>query len=186
MPYPMFVLTYPEWKLKRTALAGITYYVEYDRSYVAIVISQTAERVEIYRTDIIKDVTDNNLVDFETTIKSSSTVKLTIADIMSAELNVSGGQEPMVRVAFGSIPAAYGVGAQLVTTAFRNILQVRNNTDVSIVVSLDGATDHFQLGSGEIGDYTGVAMVSGATVRVRYDVGAPTSGEVVLSVWSDA
>ncbi len=97
----------------------------------------------------------------------------------------AGGQETMVRVAFGSVPAAYGAGAQLVTTAFRNILQVRNNLDQAIVITLDGTTDHFQLKSGEVGDYTGVAMLSGATVRVHYDGVVPTSGEVVISAWSN-
>ena len=186
MSYPTYILSYADWKTKRTALAGVTYYVEHDRSYVAIVVSKTAERVEIYRVDIIKYVTDPNLADFESAIKPGATVKLTLEDIMAAELSTSGGQEPFVRVAFGSVPAAFGAGAQLVTTAFRNIVHVRNNTDQAVIVSLDGATDHFYLATGEAQEFSGVAVVSGGTIQIRYDVTPPTTGEVVLSAWSDA
>lgn len=187
MSYPMYILSYADWKVKRTALAGVTYYVNFDNSYIAIVISQTAERVEIYRANIIKNSTDPNLADFESAIKPSAVVKTSVDDIIAADLlAATAGQEPMVRVAFGSVPSSYGAGAQLVTTGFRNILQIRNNTDAAIVISLDGVIDHFQLGSGEIGSYTGVAMVSGATVRIKDDGVSPTSGEVVMSAWSDA
>jgi len=186
MSYPTYILSYTDWKAKRTALAGTTYYLEHGRSYVAIVVSKTAERVEIYRVDVIKDTTDPNLTDFELNIKPTAIVKISIANIMSAELVSSGGQESLVRVAFGAVPAAYGVGAQIVATDFRNILQVRNNTDQPIIISLDGVTDSFYLGSGEVQEYTGVAVPSGSAVQIRSDVTPPSSGEVIMSLWSDA
>ena len=149
MSYPTYTPSYADWKIKRTELAGVTYYIEHGKSYLAVVISKTAERVEIYQANIIRNITDPNLVDFETNIKSTATQKISIDDIIVAELGISGGQEPFVRIAFGSVPAAYGAGAQLVTTDFRNIVHVRNNTDEPVVISLDGATDHFYLASGE-------------------------------------
>jgi hypothetical protein len=185
MSYPTFILSYAVWKAKRTALAGITYYLEHGRSYVAIVISQTAERIEVYRADIIKDDADPNLTDFETNIKPTAVKKTSIEDIMAEELLASsGGHEPLVSVAFGSVPAAYGAGAELVTTGFRNILQVRNKTNQEIFITLDGTTDHFYLEAGEVGDYKGISLSVGATVRIKYDSVAPTSGSVLLSAWS--
>ena len=109
-----------------------------------------------------------------------------IGDVDVASLPVAaGGTETLVRIAFGSVPVAYGAGAQLVTTAVRNHLLVRNDTDGDILLSLDGATDNFKILANEVGSFDGVTIASAATVRIKQDAGAPASGEVTISAWSD-
>ncbi len=116
-------------------------------------------------------------------VKSDVTGRLEITGSIGGA--PSGGTETLARIAFGSVPVAYVIGAQLVTTAIRNHLLVRNDTDGDILLSLDGATDNFKILANEVGSFDGVTIASGATVRVKQDGGAPSLGEVTISAWSD-
>lgn len=86
MSYPTYILSYDQWKATRTAVGGTTYVVAFDKSYVALVISSTTERVQIYRADIIRFPDDPNLSDFEANILPTATQKDTIEDAIAAEL----------------------------------------------------------------------------------------------------
>lgn len=81
-------------------------------------------------------------------------------------------------VAFGSITNSY---VTLFTpTAATKILQMRNNTNAAISVSMDaGSTTNYTLDSGDAVslDLLSNALSMGATaIQVKYAVGAPTSG----------
>ncbi len=81
-------------------------------------------------------------------------------------------------IAFGSITNAY----QTIFTpsASTKLLFMRNNTDVSISVSMDGGTTlNFVLDSGDqiAVDFLSNALISTTTaIQIKYTVGAPASG----------
>jgi hypothetical protein len=79
-------LSYAEWKTTRTALAGATYVVKYDKHYIGIVIDSSAERYEVYCAEIVRFPDDPNLVDFETNIEPTAVEKVCIEDAIAAEL----------------------------------------------------------------------------------------------------
>ena len=97
---------------------------------------------------------------------------------------VTGGAETFVRVAFGSIPVSYGVGAQLTTTENRTALFVKNDTNRALVVSLAGTNDNWKVAGSETLAVDNIHIPSGTTIRVRYDSASPANGEVILSAWS--
>ena len=88
MSYPTYIQTYTDWKALRTSLSQTgtdTAVVTHDKSYTALFVSKTADRVQIYRADIIRFADDPNLSDFETNILTDSpTLKTTVEDALAA------------------------------------------------------------------------------------------------------
>lgn len=197
MSYRQFKLSYTDWKTLQTALTANVYYETVQSRYKSIVIDIIRENV--YFTEIDRIVPNTNLTDFETNIKSGATSVSDVADAVAIEIPLTpaangaitslpapnGGTETLVRISFGSVLVAYDAGAQLVTTAARNHLMVRNDTDGDILLSLDGSTNHFKILANEVAAFDGVTIADASTVRIKRDGGAPTSGEVTLSAWSD-
>lgn len=78
--------TYATWKAARTALAGTTYVVTYDRHYIGIVIDSSLERWEVYCTEVVRFSDDSNLADFVANVLPGSTAVSTIEDAITLEL----------------------------------------------------------------------------------------------------
>ena len=91
MSYPTYIQSYADWKALRTTLSqtgAATAVVTRDKSYVALFVSKTADRVQIYRADIIRFPDDPNLADFETNILTDTpTLKTNVEDASAALIN---------------------------------------------------------------------------------------------------
>ena len=87
MSYPTYIQSYADWKALRTTLSQTgtaTAVVTSAKSYTALFISKTAERVQIYRADIIRFPDDPNLSDFEANILTDTpTLKTTVEDALA-------------------------------------------------------------------------------------------------------
>ena len=88
MSYPTYIQSYADWKALRTSLGqtgASTAVVTYDKSYTALFVSKTADRVQVYRADIIRFPDDPNLSDFESSILTDTpTLKTNIDDALAA------------------------------------------------------------------------------------------------------
>lgn len=87
MSYPTFNLTYAEWITRRDGLSqtgALTAVITRDKSYVALFVSKTADRVQVYRIDIIRFPDDTNLADFEADILTDTpTLKDNVDDALA-------------------------------------------------------------------------------------------------------
>lgn len=99
--------------------------------------------------------------------------------------------EPLRSLAFGSVGASY--------TALGNPLEdpiinykISNFTDANIIVSFDGVTDHDVVAANGFvlydvqanhGKGLALALTEGAQVYVKRESGAPTTGNVYLTVF---
>lgn len=92
-------------------------------------------------------------------------------------------------VAFGSITASYGnLGAAL--TEVLVMMTIKNTTDVTLWVSEDGSTDHYEIPSGTMESFDFQAntpddKISGKSVGTQFEVKAasgalPASGNIIL------
>ena len=99
--------------------------------------------------------------------------------------------EPLRSLAFGSITSTYaGIGTSLANACRQFILN--NNTDVLLIFSLDGVTDHFVLaansqliddiGSNSLFPGGSWNMAQGTRLYVR-TAGSPSIGAVYFSVF---
>lgn len=110
---------------------------------------------------------------------------------MSYSFSVRLRAEPLRSLAFGSIGAAYmGIGTSF-EHPIRQIILI-NNTDVNVVISLDGVNDHVVLISSSqiILDVTanktreqGWYIAEGERLYVKEESSSPASGSVYLSAF---
>lgn len=98
--------------------------------------------------------------------------------------------EALRTVAFAGIGAGYtAVGTA--TTDHTRLFSVFNSTDVDVIISLDGVTDHIRVasGSGQIFDLTankvrddGLFIREGTIFYIKRAAGAASSGNVWIEV----
>lgn len=76
--------TYANWKLARTAVGGSTYYIKHDFHYMGIVVQLISGIINVYLVEICRTPEDPNVSDFETNIKPTAILKVSVDDAISA------------------------------------------------------------------------------------------------------
>lgn len=94
-------------------------------------------------------------------------------------------------IAFGSVTSSYAAVGSAFTHAVR-VLNIDNLTDANILVSFDGTNNHTVIpsGSGKVFDYATnrvgpvdqLEQAVGTQVYVKRESGAPTGGNVYVTV----
>ena len=99
--------------------------------------------------------------------------------------------DPLFRLDYVSFTGSYVLAAELINPA--RILYIVNTTDVLVVVSFDGITDHFVIPSGSyiLLDVTSNMTLTGGAFAIAqgqkiYLDGSPTLGEVYISTFYGA
>jgi hypothetical protein len=74
---------YSDWKTARTTLAGTTYYVQHDLHYLGILIKSVSGIIDVYLVELTRTPEDTNTADFETNVKSSATLVVSVDDAIT-------------------------------------------------------------------------------------------------------
>lgn len=98
--------------------------------------------------------------------------------------------EALRSVAFGSVGASYAaLGVPL--TGHARLFSLKNATDVALLISLDGSTDHIYMGANSymIVDMSankvrddGLFLAVGTQFYVKHDGSSPTEGSIYLEI----
>lgn len=75
--------TYADWKTARTTLAGTTYYVQHDFHYLAILVQEVSGIINVYLAELTRRPEDANNTDFETNIKGTATLVVSVDDAIA-------------------------------------------------------------------------------------------------------
>lgn len=78
--------TYADWKVARTTLGGTTYYVQHDFHYLGILVQQVSGIINVYLAELTRRPEDANNTDFETNIKGTATLVVSIDDAVAKEV----------------------------------------------------------------------------------------------------
>ena len=108
-----------------------------------------------------------------------------------SNLSVTMKAEPLRSTAFGSVGTGYSaLGTALVNPP--RIYHIQNLTDANILVSYDGSTDNEAVAAGgflllditsNMSRSEGFYFPKGMTTYIKREAGAPTTGNVYLSVY---
>ena len=177
-------VTYTKVKSIRNGRGLDYYHIDFTQSYGVFVYDR---KKEVLYDAYVKRDGGADETDFDANVAPVSMLCADYNELFRDAPNISDiiSEEIMVRITGTNIPTAYNSSYQLTTTANRNHVEVRNDTDKVILISFHGTNDNRKLLAGEAGVWDNVDVSKNSTIRVRHDGTAPTNGEVTIAAWSD-